>query len=118
MAGGEHATIVPCLYCAGPADRIFEGLEDDHYRCRECHSEFNIDWSYEGPPKSSCWPISEEDAKEIRRMGMGAVLFPNKIFKMACEMVRLNSCKFIKSLPLTSVDRRSKDNKGNKWHSV
>jgi len=68
MAGGEYAAILPCLRCAGPADRIFEGLEDDHYRCRECHAEFAVDWSYDGPPKTPCWSISEEEAEECRQI--------------------------------------------------
>jgi hypothetical protein len=68
MAGGEYAAIVPCLRCAGAADRIHEGLEDDHYRCRKCHCEFAIDWSYDGPPENPCWPISEEEAEERRKI--------------------------------------------------
>jgi len=43
MAGGENAAIVPCLKCAGPAHRTYEGQEDDHYRCSECGFEFGID---------------------------------------------------------------------------
>ena len=68
MAGGVNATIVPCLKCAGPAHRTCEGMEDDHYRCSECGSEFGIDWSYNGPPQSPCWPISKEEAEKIREM--------------------------------------------------
>ncbi len=68
MAGGVNAAIFPCLRCAGPAHRTYEGQEDDHYRCSECGSEFNIDWSYDGPPQSPCWPISEEETEKIRKM--------------------------------------------------
>jgi len=68
MAGGANAAIVPCLKCAGPAHRTYEGQEDDHYRCSECGSEFGIDWSVEGPPETPRWPISEEEAKKIREM--------------------------------------------------
>jgi hypothetical protein len=76
MAGGEHAAVVPCLRCAGPSDRIHEGLEDDHYRCRECHCEFAIDWSYDGPPETPCWPISKEEAEKRRKIA--EVLFPKR----------------------------------------
>jgi len=68
MAGGRNAAIVPCLHCAGAAHRLTEGMEDDSYRCSECGREFGIDWSYDGPPQTPRWPISEEEAKEIRRM--------------------------------------------------
>ena len=68
MAGGIFATIVPCLRCAGAAQRTAEGQEDDHYKCRECGNVFLIDWSYDGPPQRPCWPISEEEARNIRRI--------------------------------------------------
>ena len=68
MAGGEHAAIVPCVRCLGPSNRIYEGLEDDHYRCRECHCEFAVDWSYDGLPEKPCWPISQEEAEERRKI--------------------------------------------------
>jgi hypothetical protein len=68
MAGGTKADIVPCMRCAGAAHRTAEGQEDDHYKCSECGNKFLIDWSYDGPPQRACWPISEEEAKEIRRL--------------------------------------------------
>lgn len=68
MASGIHAAAVPCIKCAGRADRTSEGQENDYYRCSECGSEFGIDWSYDGPPQSPCWPISEEEAAERRRL--------------------------------------------------
>jgi hypothetical protein len=68
MAGGVNAAIVPCWKCAGPAQRTCEGREDDHYRCSECGSEFGVDWSYDGPPQTPCWPVSKEKAEEIRKM--------------------------------------------------
>lgn len=66
MAGGGNAAIVPCMKCAGRANRTCEGQEDDHYRCSECGFEFGIDWSQDGPPETPRWPISEEEAQEIR----------------------------------------------------
>lgn len=71
MAGGINAAIVPCLKCAGPAHRIAEGQEDDYYRCGGCGSEFGIDWFYDGPPQSPCWPITEEEIQERRRLAAG-----------------------------------------------
>ncbi len=55
MAGGPHAAIVPCIRCLGPADRTHEGLETDRYRCRECGTDFLIDWS-DGAPTEDRWP--------------------------------------------------------------
>lgn len=66
MAGGIYAAAVPCLKCAGRADRIYEGLEDDYYRCSACDYEFGIDWASAGPPLKPCWPISEAEAAERR----------------------------------------------------
>jgi hypothetical protein len=60
----------------GPSDRIYEGLEDDHYRCRECGCEFAVDWSYDGPPQKPCWPISEEAAEERRKIAN--IIYPNR----------------------------------------
>lgn len=68
MAGGMNAAIVPCMRCAGPAHRTSEGVENDYYKCDECGYGFGIDWSYEGPPREPCWPISEEEALERRAM--------------------------------------------------
>lgn len=68
MAGGVNAAIVPCRKCAGPAHRTSEGTEDDYYMCSKCGDKFGIDWSVDGPPQSPCWPISEEEAKKIRKM--------------------------------------------------
>lgn len=68
MAGGVNAAIVPCMRCAGAAHRTSEGLENDYYKCEECGYGFGIDWSYEGPPREPCWPISEEEARERRAM--------------------------------------------------
>jgi hypothetical protein len=68
MAGGVNAAIVPCWKCAGPAHRVYEGFEDDHYKCGECDFGFGIDWSRSGPPQSPCWPISEEEASQIREL--------------------------------------------------
>lgn len=59
MAGGIYAAIVPCPRCSERADRIYEGLEDDHYRCSACGCEFGIDWASAGVPLKPCWPISE-----------------------------------------------------------
>lgn len=68
MAGGVNAEIVPCMWCAGRARRVSEGIENDHYKCDECGKGFGIDWSHDGPPKTPCWPISEEEARERRAM--------------------------------------------------
>ncbi|MDQ3908565.1 MAG: hypothetical protein M3268_09515 [Acidobacteriota bacterium] len=67
MAGGVNAAVVPCLRCAGRAERTSEGIENDYYECRECGLKFGIDWFYDGPPQQPCWPISEEEAEERRR---------------------------------------------------
>jgi DNA-directed RNA polymerase subunit RPC12/RpoP len=68
MAGGKNAAIVPCGKCVRAAVRTSEGLEDDYYRCSECGYEFGIDWSYDGPPQKPCWPISEEETEERRKI--------------------------------------------------
>jgi len=68
MAGGINAAIVPCIKCVGRAVRAYEGLETDGYECSECGHQFLIDWSHGGPPQKACWPLSEEEAKEARRI--------------------------------------------------
>ena len=68
MAGGINAAIVPCLKCVGRAVRTSEGIEDDWYECTECGSKFGIDWSHGGPPQKPCWPLSEAEDKEARRI--------------------------------------------------
>lgn len=66
MAGGANGRVVPCMECAGPAERIYEGQESDQYRCRECGAEHGIDWRGQ-PPDEPAWPISAEEAEAIRR---------------------------------------------------
>ncbi len=48
MAGGENARIVPCMTCGARAERTYEGIEDDLYRCDNGHS-FGVDYR-RGPP--------------------------------------------------------------------
>ncbi|MCW8140373.1 MAG: hypothetical protein KIT58_15845 [Planctomycetota bacterium] len=66
MAGGPHARIVPCMECAGPAERTHEGVESDRYRCRACGEEQGIDWR-RGPAEAPTWPIPRDEAEAIRR---------------------------------------------------
>ena len=68
MAGGMNAAIVACWKCAGEAHRTYEGMEDDYYECGKCGFKFGIDWSHSGPPQTACWPISEEQASQIREV--------------------------------------------------
>ena len=68
MAGGINTAIVPCMKCVGRAVRVSEGLENDGYECSECGHTFIIDWSHGGPPTKPCWPLSEEEEKEARRI--------------------------------------------------
>lgn len=68
MAGGVNAAIVPCSKCVGRAVRTSEGLETDWYSCTECGARFGIDWAYDGPPQTPCWPISEAEAEERRKV--------------------------------------------------
>lgn len=68
MAGGINAAVVPCLKCAGAAQRTSEGRENDYYECGECGLGFGIDWSSDGPPPAPCWPISEDEAEKRRAM--------------------------------------------------
>lgn len=66
MAGGPNAQKVVCFQCLTdegeltPATRIYEGIEDDHYRCERGHA-FGICWDHSDPPTSPQWPPSEED---------------------------------------------------------
>jgi hypothetical protein len=91
MAGGTNASIVPCMKCAGAAHRTAEGQENDHYECSECGNEFLIDWYYDGPPQRPCWPISEEEAKNIRRL---ARLFYGELSESEQEGQTSNSDEF------------------------
>jgi hypothetical protein len=68
MAGGSNAAVVACLKCVGRAVRTYEGMETDSYECAECLYKFSIDWSHGGPPKKPCWPLSEEEEKQARRI--------------------------------------------------
>lgn len=48
MAGGPHAQIVPCELCLRlgvrePAERTYEGAENDAYRCSRGHA-FSVHW--------------------------------------------------------------------------
>jgi hypothetical protein len=67
MAGGPNAATILCLHCAGKANRVSEGIEDDLYRCEECGRGFGIDWSSSQPEKP-CWPPTPEYLAEAKRM--------------------------------------------------
>jgi hypothetical protein len=66
MAGGPHAAITLCLFCAGKAVRTAEGLENDQYRCESCGRGFLIDWS-RGQPTESHWPPTPEELALFQR---------------------------------------------------
>jgi hypothetical protein len=68
MAGGVNAAVVPCIKCLGRAVRTGEGLETDLYECTECGFAFSFDWSHGGPPRKPCWPLSEEEMTEAKRI--------------------------------------------------
>jgi hypothetical protein len=66
MAGGPFAEIVACVECleegrVTKATRVYEGAEDDHYRCEKGH-EFGIDWRGE-PATEAQWPPAPELVK-------------------------------------------------------
>jgi len=63
MAGGPFAEFIVCMTCSSEGDvtratRVYEGVEDDHYRCEEGHA-FGVDWS-RGPPAEMQWPPSSD----------------------------------------------------------
>ncbi len=69
MAGGPNAKTVVCYTCAlkgeiAPAERVYEGLEDDHYECAKGH-KYGIDWAYSGPPDKPQFPPDEEVLEQI-----------------------------------------------------
>jgi hypothetical protein len=47
---------------------ISEGYETDWYKCDYCGHGFGIDCSRCGPPETPRWPLTEEEAKEARRI--------------------------------------------------
>lgn len=69
MAGGKHAEHVPCMVCMMDdgrlikATRIYEGDEDDRYRCEKGH-EFGMDFR-RGPATEPQWPPSPELVAEF-----------------------------------------------------
>ncbi len=70
MAGGPNAAVATCLECGGPADRTYEGLEDDHYTCRACGTGFQICFDPmaggSGPPPEPLYPPPPGVAQAIR----------------------------------------------------
>lgn len=64
MAGGPLAQETWCPECYGEnnkitkATRVYEGAEDDHYRCELGH-EFGMDWR-KGPATEPQWPPPPE----------------------------------------------------------
>jgi transposase-like protein len=70
MACGVNASVVPCLKCLKLAERIFEGYENDRYRCSSCGYEFLIDWSYDGAPQKPCRPIPKEETEQRKKMAV------------------------------------------------
>jgi hypothetical protein len=71
MAGGKLAEHVTCMVCLGDdalitkATRIYEGSEDDRYRCEQGH-EFGMDWS-KGPATEPQWPLDPELAAALAK---------------------------------------------------
>lgn len=67
MAGGPNAAVVICIHCAGKANRVHEGFENDTYECEACGKGFAIDWSRLQPEKP-LWPPTPEELEEARRL--------------------------------------------------
>ena len=67
MAGGPHARVVACDLCGRlgtrePAERTYEGSEDDHYRCARGHT-FGIHWRQ--PATGPMFEAGEPDREGI-----------------------------------------------------
>lgn len=63
MAGGPLAQEIWCFECYAEnritkAVRVYEGAEDDHYRCERGH-EFGVDYR-KGPVTEAQWPPPKE----------------------------------------------------------
>lgn len=65
MAGGPYAKAVACWRCAEQADRTYEGVENDLYRCNVCGYEFGIDFDNSGLPERPLWPPTPEERAAI-----------------------------------------------------
>lgn len=66
----QARTEVTCLICleggqVTKAVRIYEGSEDDHYRCEQGHL-FGMDW-HRGPASEPQWPPSPELVAAFRK---------------------------------------------------
>jgi hypothetical protein len=68
MAGGIFAASIPCIKCIEEAVRTYEGMENDAYQCKSCGFAFSVDWSHGTLPQKACWPLSEEEAEEARKI--------------------------------------------------
>lgn len=71
MAGGPLAQEIPCFEClaegkATRAERLYEGVEDDQYRCDLGH-EFGVDYR-RGPATQATWPLTPEQIAEVEAM--------------------------------------------------
>jgi hypothetical protein len=87
MAGGLHAAIVPCLYCAARAERTHEGIEDDHYECSACGRRFGICFD-DGVPTTPSWPITVDQTAAIRKAGQ-VLLACKAELRPPAQLVRL-----------------------------
>lgn len=75
MAGGPHAATIACITCAldgrvVAAERTYEGMEDDAYRCLFGHTP-HVDWSRRCPTEPT-WPPSADQCEAIAKMGRAA----------------------------------------------
>lgn len=66
MAGGPNPAVVMCMLCGGRAVRVYEGHEDDHYRCESCGEGFGLD-GRRGPATAPCWPPSAEELEMMKK---------------------------------------------------
>jgi hypothetical protein len=78
MAGGPYANVVPCSHCERqgvlePAERTYEGSENDVYRCARGHT-FAIHWRqiperplFERPSPVAERPSSERPSPVVER---------------------------------------------------
>lgn len=60
MAGGKFAQTMGCLICGARAERIYEGDEDDTYKCENNH-QFNVEWRE--PATEPLWPVADAEGK-------------------------------------------------------
>ena len=101
------------MFCAGRANRVYDGVEDDHYVCEECSGKFGINWEARGPAEKPCWPPSDEELETFRALRDKNAPLSDRVADKWQKQI-IGHCELLLGRPLRPEEQRFVSSRGGR----